>query len=151
MTGPFHVRRLRASDLDRILEIEHASFGKDAYDRNLFAEYHRKCGELFLVALRGRRICGYAVTCTRAGASSAEVISIAVDPAARGKGVASILLKSTFRRLRRRGVPRVSLMVKVTNRAARRFYEKWGFTRVRLVKGYYEDGRDGIRMLAELS
>src|SRR5271157_3504160 len=137
MPEPFHVRRLRPADLDRIQEIEHASFGKDAYDRNLFAEYLHKCGELFLVA-------------TRAGGSGAEVISIAVDPAARGKGAASVLLRSTFRRLRRRGIPRVSLMVKVTNVPARRFYEKWGFTRVRRVKGYYEDGKDGIRMMAEI-
>jgi len=150
MPEPFHVRRLRPADLDRIQEIEHASFGKDAYDRNLFAEYLHKCGELFLVAERGGRICGYAITCTRAGGSGAEVISIAVDPAARGKGAASVLLRSTFRRLRRRGIPRVSLMVKVTNVPARRFYEKWGFTRVRRVKGYYEDGKDGIRMMAEV-
>lgn len=150
MPGPIHVRRLRASDLDRIVEIEHASFGKDAYDRNLFAEYHRKCGELFLVALEAHRICGYAVTCTRADGRSAELISIAIDPKRRKKGVASLLLRSTIRRLRRRGVPRVTLMVKVTNRAARRFYEKWGFERTRLVKGYYEDGRDGLRMEAEV-
>ena len=150
MPGAFHVRRLRPSDLDRIQEIERASFGKDAYDRNLFAEYLHKCGELFLVAERDRRICGYAITCTRADGSSAELISIAVDPAARGKGAASVLMQSTLRRLRRRGIPRVSLMVKVTNDPARRFYEKWGFTRLRRIKEYYEDAQDGIRMLREV-
>jgi ribosomal-protein-alanine N-acetyltransferase len=137
---------LRASDLDRIQQIEHASFGKDAYDRNLFAEYLRKCGGLFLVSLRGRRICGYILTCTRANSASAEVISLAVDPAAREKGAASALMASTLRRLRRRAIPRLILMVKVTNKPARRFYEKWNFTKVRLVRRYYEDGRDGVLM-----
>jgi ribosomal-protein-alanine N-acetyltransferase len=150
MSGPFHIRRLRASELDRILKIEHASFGKDSYDRNLFAEYLRKCGELFLVAIRSRRICGYAITCKRVGSSVAEVVSIAVDPAVRQKGAASELMASTIRRLRRRGVARVTLMVKVTNRAARRFYEKWGFRKVRRVPKYYEDGKDGIRMARDL-
>jgi ribosomal-protein-alanine N-acetyltransferase len=150
MPGPFHIRRLRTSDLDRILKIEEASFGNDAYDRNLFAEYFRKCGELFLVAIRGRRICGYAITCKRAGCSCAEVISIAVDPAARQKGTASELIASTIRRLRRRHVARLTLMVKVTNRPARRFYEKWGFRKVRRVPKYYEDGKDGIRMAKDL-
>jgi [ribosomal protein S18]-alanine N-acetyltransferase len=150
MSRTFHIRRLRASEIDRILRIEHASFGKDAYDRNLFAEYFRKCGELFLVAVRGRRICGYAITCIRVGNSCAEVISIAVDPAARQKGAASELMASTIRRLRRRDVARVSLMVKVTNLPARRFYEKWGFRNPRRVPKYYEDGKDGIRMTREL-
>ena len=146
MSGPIHIRRLRASDLDRIQQIEHASFGKGAYDRNLFAEYFHKCGGLFLVALKGRRICGYSITCIRAGGSSAEVVSIAVDPSARQIGAASALMASMIRRLRRRDVPRVTLMVRETNRAARRFYEKWGFTKVRKVPRYYEDGRDGIMM-----
>ena len=146
MPPRFDVRRLRSADLDRIQQIEHASFGKHAYDRNLFAEYFRKCGDLFLVALRGGRICGYVITCTRRGTLPAEVISIAVDPDFRQKGVASVLLAATIRRLRRRGIPRLTLMVKVTNQAARRFYGKWGFTNVRQVPGYYEDGQGGIRM-----
>jgi ribosomal protein S18 acetylase RimI-like enzyme len=53
MTKHFTVRLLRLADLDRILEIEHASFGKDAYDRNLFAHFFDNCGDLFLVATRG--------------------------------------------------------------------------------------------------
>lgn len=150
MPPTFQVRRLRAADLDRIQEIEDASFGKDAYDRKLLAEYWHNCGDLFLMAVRRNRICGYALTCTRADARSAEVISIAIDPAARRMGAASVLLASTIRRLRRRGIARLHLMVKVTNYEARRFYEKWGFARVRRVKKYYEDGEDGIRMSVEL-
>jgi ribosomal-protein-alanine N-acetyltransferase len=149
MPGPFPIRRLRTADLDRILVIERASFGKDAYDRNLFAEYLRKCGDLFLVALRGSRICGYMITRTRADGTGAEVISLAVDPNSRGQGAASSLMASTLRRLRRRKIPRASLMVKVTNQTARRFYEKWGFRKTRRIPGYYEDGRDGIRMVRE--
>src|SRR5690242_3157934 len=39
MSRDFLVERLRAADLDRILEIEHACFRQDAYDRKLFAGY----------------------------------------------------------------------------------------------------------------
>ena len=151
MPAIFHIRRIKGADLNRIQEIEHASFGKDAYDRNLFAEYRRECGELFLVALRGDRICGYMITCVGGRGPGAEVISLAVDPDWRGRGAASALMASTLRRLRRRGIARASLMVKVTNRPARRFYEKWGFRRVRRVHRYYEDGKDGIRMAAVLA
>ena len=144
MLPRIEIRKIRPADLDRIQEIEEASFGTDAYDRNLFAEFYRKCGDLFLVAERRSGICGYMVTCIRG--DRAEIVSIAVDPPSRGKGAASALMSSTLRRLRRRRVARLVLMVKVTNAPARAFYEKYGFHKVRVVRGYYEDGSDGMLM-----
>lgn len=148
MSQRYSVRPFRIADLDRIMEIERASFGQDAYDRNLFAEYAHKCGELFLVAARSRKVWGYALTCRRGGAcqNQAELVSVAVDPAARGTGAAKALMDSTLRRLRPRGVTRWALMVKVTNQRARAFYEKYGFEKVRIVRKYYEDGQDGCLM-----
>jgi ribosomal-protein-alanine N-acetyltransferase len=153
MTTAFSIRLLRLSDLDRILQIEHASFGKDAYDRNLFADFYHKCGELFLVAVRGRNVCGYMVTCTggRSPSGRAELISVAVDPKHRGKGIASALMDSTLRRLRRRGIERFALTVKVTNRVAIRFYKGYGFNKSRIVRRYYEDGADAFRMATYLN
>ena len=135
-------------DLNRILEIERASFGDDAYDRKLFAELFHRCGELFLVAERGRNILGYMITCV--WGAHAEVVSVAVDPAARGEGAASALMNSTLRRLRLRAIARIGLMVKVTNEEARAFYEKYGFERVRRVRRYYKDGEDGWLMARDL-
>jgi ribosomal-protein-alanine N-acetyltransferase len=162
MLKRYSIRRMRVDDLDRIMEIERASFGRDAYDRNLFAEYTRKCGELFLVAERGfdgstaGKVWGYALTCLavrRRGEDSgklAELISVAVDPAARGTGAAKALMDSTLRRLRSRQVIRLGLMVKVTNQRARAFYERYGFKKVRIVRAYYEDGQDGCLMAKQL-
>lgn len=150
MLRRYSISPIGERELDRILEIETASFGKDAYDRKLFAEYLRKCGGLFLGAWKGRKLCGYMLTCKRVEGSRAELISVAVDPEYRGKGVASSLMKSTLRRLRLRGTLRFALMVKWTNAEARGFYEKYGFTKVRRVKQYYEDGEDGILMVKQL-
>jgi ribosomal-protein-alanine N-acetyltransferase len=145
---PHTVRRLRLADLERIMEIEYASFGDEAYDRKLFAEFHRKCGELFLVVERDRKVRGYMITCIRA--EQAELVSVAVDPAARGRGAASALMESTLRRLRRRGAARIGLVVKATNDKARAFYERYGFLKVRKAPRYYEDGADGWRMARSL-
>ena len=152
MTNGFAVRAVRLSDLDRILEIERTCFGTDAYDRNLFADLFHKCGDLFLAASVKRNICGYVLTCVRGRESpgSAELVSLAVEPAARRKGAASALLESTVRRLRRRAVSRFSLMVRVTNEPAMKFYERYGFTKIRIVRRYYEDGGDGFLMAKTL-
>ena len=152
MDKRFAVRRVRLRDLDRILEIEAASFGADAYDRNLFAEYTRKCGDLFLVAEWGNKVCAYsiAVLSPRGPGKRAELVSIAVDPGFLSKGAASALMDSSLRRLRRRGVTRLGLMVNVMNFRALGFYKKYGFRKLRRVPRYYEDGTDGISMAKDL-
>ena len=152
MNQQFSVRRARPADLDRILTIERAGFGQWAWDRNLFAEYTRTCGELFLVALCRDRVIGYSIACItrRLLVRRAELVSIAADPAFRGKGAADALLAATLRRLKARGIPRIGLMVKVTNARARAFYEKHGFRKVRRVPKYYEDGEDGYLFRLDL-
>lgn len=139
--------------MDSILVIEHASFGKDAYDRNLFAGFYHKCGDLFLVAEGAGRICGYLIACIRSreGTLRAQLVSLAVAPEARRQGVASLLLKAAVRRLRRRGAVRFTLMVKVTNIGAQSFYEWHGFSPIRIARRYYEDGKDAWLMARDLA
>jgi len=132
--------------LRRLLEIERASFGKDAWTAELFLEYWRASPQLFLIARQGRRIAGYSIT--RTTWRGAELESIAVDPPYRGRGVAQALLNATISRLRARSI---FLMVGTENESALRFYEQFGFTRVRKVKRYYGPGRDAWRMRLKLS
>ena len=148
MNRSVSIRNFRAENMEDILRVETACFGRFAYDRNMFAEYARREGGLFLVAGMGNRICGYAIAFVRGGAfrRAAELVSIAVEPPARGQGVASLLLENTFRRLRLRGVGRVSLTVRIGNQRAQALYQRFGFRRERIVPGYYEDGKDGVRM-----
>jgi ribosomal protein S18 acetylase RimI-like enzyme len=156
----FSLRPFRLADMEELLVIERACFGRDAYDRNLFAEYERICGALFLVvgaapAAPGRARkpapLGYSIACIRRGRPGlANLISIAVVPEARGQGAASLLLSSTIRRLKLRGVERLTLMVRKSNGGAIHFYERHGFTGLRISPQYYEDGEDGLLMRKEL-
>jgi ribosomal-protein-alanine N-acetyltransferase len=143
------LRRFRRSDLDGVLRVERVSFGPDAYPAELFLAYAARTPGLFLVVVDGAgEVAGYSIACRKA--RSTELVSIAVAPRHRRNGVANRLLVSTIGRLRRAGERRLTLAVKVTNRGARRFYEKHGFVRVRLLPGYYEDGRDGLFMALDL-
>lgn len=153
MSTRFTVRLFRPTDMDRLLQIERASFGAEAYDRKLFAEFHHICGELFLVVVSRRRVCGYIITAVRGrmAPDRAEIVSVAVEPQFRGQGAASSLMRSTLRRLRLRGVTGLSLMVRESNQTARRFYERYGFRKLRRVRGYYQDGEDGILMSATVA
>lgn len=148
MPAQYSVRRARLCDLNRVLSIERAGFGEWAWDRNLFAEYTRTCGELFLVALEGSKVVGYCIACIDRRTASVE--SIAVAPSVKGKGAAEVLLRSLLRRVRLRGVSRIALMVKITNLRAIAFYRKHGFRRIRKVSNYYEDHEAGLLFHLEL-
>lgn len=137
-------RCFQSRDLSRILEIEQASFGPDAWDRNLFLEYSRRCPDLFLVARRARRIRGYTITCTTQ--KDAELVSIAVDPRDRLRGVGRAMLDETLAQLRSLRLRTWWLMVETSNDAAIRFYEDYGFVRARRTKRYYGAKRDAWRM-----
>ncbi len=144
MSAIARVRKFQLRDMDRILEMEQASFGKDAWDCKLFREYHRTWPELFLVATLNRRIAGYIITC--AGSRNAELASIAVDPRDRRHGVGRAMLDHTLVELQTRQVRTWWLMVEVDNQAGLAFYRKYGFERTKLVKRYYGAGRDAWRM-----
>ncbi|MGH9719535.1 MAG: ribosomal protein S18-alanine N-acetyltransferase [Bryobacteraceae bacterium] len=125
-----------------VLAIERACFGRSAYPRGLFEEYAAQPATIFLVAETGRKTAGYILARSR----RSELVSIAVDPSTRRSGVGNALLQSALRRLRRAGATEMSLIVKVTNQGAMRFYESFGFERIRRVRAYYEDGADGYLM-----
>ena len=140
---PFRLRHL-----DRILQIERASFGRDAWPRKLFREYYDDCRELFFVAKLATRIAGYIIGCVDKG--DAEIASLAVDPGYRRQGLAGALIRRVLRELQAGGVRRVELMVRVNNTAGEQLYRSFGFRRVRTVRRYYEDGGDGILMVRSL-
>jgi len=143
--GRIQIRPFERRNLKRIIEIERASFGKDAWAAEAFVEYWRASPELFLTARQGRRIAGYSITQTNW--RGAELESIAVDPRYRGRGVAQALLDATVAKLQ---PVTLRLMVSTSNAAALRFYRQYGFIRTRLVKRYYGAGRDAWRMRLQL-
>jgi ribosomal-protein-alanine N-acetyltransferase len=131
-----------------VLKVELASFPAEAYPRELFLGLARDCGELFFVARCSGQVVGYSVTCT--GPRGAEIVSIAVLPRWRRHGVARALLLRTLRILRPSDARVVRLMVRPANISAISFYRSFGFRRIRLVRGYYENGGDALRMALEL-
>jgi ribosomal-protein-alanine N-acetyltransferase len=139
------IRRARADDLPSIVRIENSSFGRDAWDRELFLDYlAQPARSVFLVSVIDHMVVGYALAFQ--SRTRAEIHSIAVAPGQRGRGVAAALLRRTLALLRRRGFETVSLNVRLENKAAIGLYRKLGFQRVRRVNGYYEDGAPAWRM-----
>ena len=84
----------------------------------------------------------------------AELLEIAVDPAYQGRGFGKALLAEVMDAARARAVRLMRLEVRIGNERALKMYEKAGFKRVGLRRGYYPAavGReDAVLMDADLT
>jgi ribosomal-protein-alanine N-acetyltransferase len=144
LTHVIQIVPFRLRHLPRVLRIERASFGKEAWPKKYFLEIYRDCRDYFVVAKVSGRIAGYAVACVEK--RNAEIVSLAVHPDYRRRGLAAALMRHTLRELGAAGVRRVELMVRIGNTGGAQLYRSLGFRRVRMVPRYYEDGGDGFLM-----
>lgn len=101
----------------------------------------------------GDAVLGYAVVLLRRssnGTESARLYALAVDPAARGRGLGEALLRRAMDEAANRGAARVSLEVRADNAAAIALYRRLGFGGETRLPDYYEAGIDGLRMRRDL-
>ena len=73
----------------------------------------------------------------RVGRTDAELITVAVDPRSRKKGIGAALLKAALHDLTRTPARRLFLEVAADNLAALRLYGKHGFAKISERQGYY--------------
>jgi len=90
--------------------------------------------------MSGRTLQGFILS--RLAGGEAEILSVAVASARRGRGLARALLNLHLRRLAGLGASAVFLEVDEDNEPARRLYQRAGFREVGRRPGYYQQGRD---------
>jgi ribosomal-protein-alanine N-acetyltransferase len=128
-----------ARDASAIATLHAASFRHGWGD----GEFERLLLERNVVAHRaasGRALHGFILS--RLAGGEAEILSVAVASARRGRGVARALLDLHLRRLAGLGAQAVFLEVDEDNAPARRLYARAGFREVGRRPGYYTQGRD---------
>ncbi len=77
----------------------------------------------------------------------ADILNVAVAPAARRRGIAAALMRELEVRLAPKGVERVTLEVRASNLPAIALYTKIGYTQVGLRRNYYEKPREDALIL----
>jgi len=142
------IRKIKPSDLDRILEIERASFPIDAYSRKRLSILCKRKASGFILATIYSLPIAYLLAWPKK--SKMEIISIAVDPKYRRLGMGKKLINYIIRKSKRMKLKNIALEVKTINGKAIKFYEKIGFKTVKILKRYYKDGKSAQRMIFRL-
>ena len=87
----------------------------------------------------------------RVAADEAEVLTLAVAPQARRRGLARRLLAAVMAEAADRGARSMALEVAAGNEAGRALYEAAGFEPVGRRRGYYPGGEDALVLRAALT
>jgi ribosomal-protein-alanine N-acetyltransferase len=142
-------RRACAEDLEEMARIEVASFPSPWPAAALLAEICREDGiAYYTVARRGGVLVGYAGMWYVAG--EGHILTLAVAPGHRRQGVGERALVRLIDEVAQRGGDRVYLEYRISNLAAKRLYDKYGFRYVYTRIGYYRDtGEDAIVVALE--
>jgi [ribosomal protein S18]-alanine N-acetyltransferase len=99
-------------------------------------------------AMIGRAMAGFILS--RLAAGEAEILSIAVAPRQRGRGLARPLLDLNLRRLAGLGARTVFLEVDEHNAPARALYRRAGFSDVGRRQSYYQSGAAALVLRRDL-
>lgn len=135
----------RAPDLASIAE---ASFS-DAWPASVFRAELERARTLALASLDPRgAVIGYALGWKVL--DECELLSFAVRPGWRRRGVGSGLLRAYFARLLDRGVHSLRLEVRESNRSAQRLYRGLGMAHCGERRHYYRDGETALLFEVDL-
>ena len=159
------LREMAAGDLEAIARLESELFGAEAWSRDLLAAElaasHGPMADRRYVVVdsqesdgdgdadeaadraagagpHGPRLLGYAGLSHAGGLTSADLLTIATIPAARGRGIASLMLIELVSTAREVGCPDVLLEVRQSNEAAQRLYARHGFVTIGRRRRYYQ-------------
>ena len=138
MNEQVEIRRLTYSDLPQVIAIERQAF-PTPWSLSMFVLELSKPSGICLAALVRGKLTGYLI-CSRYD-TVWHLMNVAVDPAARRRGIASNLMDQLFTTADRPH-EQYTLEVRESNDAAIAMYERFGFRGAGHRRGYYHDNRE---------
>ncbi|WP_149084614.1 MULTISPECIES: ribosomal protein S18-alanine N-acetyltransferase [Microbacterium] len=145
------LREAGPDDLDAIMDIEHRSFPTDAWSRETMASELLSPHGRYLVDEQDGAIVGYGGVRALQGSPDADIQTIALDSAFRGRGRGRALLHGLLRAAVARGAKEVFLEVRADNPPAEGLYRAEGFEEIGRRPRYYQpDDVDAIVMRLDL-
>ena len=138
------LREMLVDDLDQVMEIEEELFSVP-WTKEGFLTFLMKENGMFLVVEEKGRILGYCGLLMVL--DEGDVTNVAVCRDRQREGIGNFLMESMIRLAEESGITMIHLEVRAGNETAIRLYERQGFVRDGLRKGYYtEPTEDAVLM-----
>jgi ribosomal-protein-alanine N-acetyltransferase len=144
------VRQAVIEDLDALLNLENICFKEETFQRKQLNYLLGKAKSIVLVTTIDGIIIGSMIILLRKHILNARIYSLNVHPDHRRKGIASSLMDSAIRRLKKNGYKNITLEAGVNNQAAQNLYLSKGFLVDKTLSNYYKDGGDALHFKRKL-
>lgn len=140
------IEYMKEGDINDVLRIEQASFSIP-WSREMFLceLTDHPFSYLYVAKDRSGKVLGY--ICYWLIFDEMNILNLAVDDELRRKGIGSDLIKFALRDGVSRGAGTVILEVRCSNEAAIRLYEKFGFRKAAVRKGYYDNPKEDALLM----
>jgi len=146
--GAVPLRPFRPSDVNAVASIVQDSL-RENYPVSIYLDIHRWWREGFLLAEEDGVSTGFVAGVVN-GPKNARILMLAVRASRRQRGIGTSLMDAFLRECVMRGLSTVELEVRISNKEAIRFYERYGFQVTQVLKRFYTDGEDGYKMMRHL-
>lgn len=144
------IREFKSSDLPKVLEIERFSFQKrEVFSESFFEKCQKEYPSNFLVAEKENEVVGYIIG--RRIEKIGEIISLAVKPKERKKGIGKALIEFLLKKFKEIGIEKIFLHVRTKNKIAISLYKKLNFKIQKEIKNYYKNGDSAYLMELDLN
>ena len=156
--GDYQIRRADRDDVRAVIEINMETL-PEHYSDYFYYEILAEFPETFLVAEIGGTIIGYVMCRIEYGfshlkrlglARKGHVVSIAVKPEHRGKGIGTMLMRASQDAMAEKTATESYLEVRVTNSEAIALYQMLGYSVSSRLEAYYKDGEAALVMAAKI-
>lgn len=138
-----NIREAKREDIPSIVKIASESFTSPWSEESIVREFDNTVS-IFQVAEIDNEVVGFLIL--RVIQEEAEILSLAVKPDFRQKGIATELIRSAISRLKN-SVKQCFLEVRVSNRAAIELYKKFNFKEIGIRKNYYRDPKEDAMVM----
>jgi len=142
-------RQATSDDLNALLQLEHRCFTADRLSRRSFRRFLDMPRDRLVVAesVSGSEteLLGYCLVLMSAATRMARIYSIAVLPAARGRGIGEKLVREAEREAADAGRILMRLEVREDNSGAIALYRRLGYRQFGTYRDYYEDHGSALR------
>lgn len=129
------IEDMTTDDVPEVAGIEQISFTMPWSETSFYNEVMRP-GSISRVARQGDEIAGY--ICGSRVLDEGHILTLAVRPEFRRRGIASALIGDMIGKLREEGCRFIFLEVRASNEAARKIYESFSFKLFGFRKDYYK-------------
>lgn len=145
MSIPFTIKPADKTHLEALVALENACFDTDRLTRRNFQWMLSKAKASLLVAENESELLAYILILFHKGTSLARIYSVAVQPEARGMGLARALMTAAEAEATAHDCLHMRLEVRKDNASAIQLYQRLGYREFETWLHYYEDATDALR------